>query len=175
MADFWLHVASSAVVYNTTSPISLTSNPSAALTPLAEQYPYSIHLNQTLCDAHTSLNGGICLTGESVGFAWYTPSIAKSGILIASNSTPTKGLFGPSEPYPQHPVSVITLADENDLAVIVPTTVDPTLSWTGPTFGVRSTCKNLTPQCKTDNVTSNSQPIYDCTPAGFPSVSYTHL
>ncbi|TFK66272.1 hypothetical protein BDN72DRAFT_899979 [Pluteus cervinus] len=86
------------------------------------------------------------------------PDVQKNGMIIAANA---------SSSLP-NPLSVITLHDEQDLAVIVPYDANPQLLWTAPSFGMRATCTNLTPQCL-GNSTDYNNIDYNCSDAGYPT------
>ncbi|TFK66285.1 hypothetical protein BDN72DRAFT_844562 [Pluteus cervinus] len=99
---------------------------------------------------------GVAYNDTSTNFL-LEPSIQKLGLLIAANA---------SSSTPAH-LSVISLHDEEDLAVVVPFGVDPQLLWTGPSFGMRATCSNITPQCLGNS--SGTYINYNCSDAGYPS------
>ncbi|TFK69739.1 hypothetical protein BDN72DRAFT_589921 [Pluteus cervinus] len=176
-ADLFLHLTSSAILHNTTYPVDLSSStPSFNPTLLAgvdNTYPFGIAFNDTLCSSPSFVSVPCLYQGP--GWAGYIPTIAKSGMMIASNSTPV-GLFNDNEPSPRHSLSVITLHDEDDLAVIVPSTsasMNSSLTWTGPTYGMRVNCRNLMPDCLTNDVDmATGGPVHNCSKAGYPYLPY---
>ncbi|KAJ7256482.1 hypothetical protein B0H12DRAFT_510963 [Mycena haematopus] len=86
-----------------------------------------IAFNQSVC---TTSNA--CLN-DTAGWAFKAPWVTQTGLRIAANNTA--------------PFSVVTLNNESDLAVVVPSSLDPSLVWETPSFGVRAQCASLTPNC----------------------------
>lgn len=68
-------------------------------------------------------------------------------------------------------LSVVTLNRERDLAIIVPSPVNLNTSWSGPSFGLRATCTNLTPGCR---VKEFGTPIerFNCSALGYPYLPF---
>ncbi|TFK66426.1 hypothetical protein BDN72DRAFT_961746, partial [Pluteus cervinus] len=96
-------------------------------------------------------------------------------MVIAANSTPadpTDIMDG----TPQHPLSVITLADHDDLAIIVPSNIDTNLTWIASTFGIRASCSGLTPKCTDftvpDENVDDATISFNCSDAGFPYIPF---
>ncbi|TFK69738.1 hypothetical protein BDN72DRAFT_589897 [Pluteus cervinus] len=178
VADLWLHATSSAILRNTTLPIDLPSisdvtDPSSM--PISNLYPFGSIFNESLCSIRSNRNGFAdagqpCLV-DNPQWASSVPSVTGAGFLISANSTFT-GIFNESQPNPGHPLSVITLHDEGDLAVIVPSpsSFDNSLTWTAPTYGMRASCRSLTPNCHVivNQIPPPSINLYNCSQAGYP-------
>ncbi|TFK68968.1 hypothetical protein BDN72DRAFT_841168 [Pluteus cervinus] len=161
-ADLWLHVTSYAVVWDTTivpiDAFSLVSNANSSFS--YPYYPLGIKFNDTLCT--NSSASAPCLM-DDVFWASSAPSVAASGYLMAANST-FFGLFPDDKPNPRYPLSVITLHDQGDLAVIVPTSgsTNDSWTWTGSTYGIKASCNSLTQGCGSSGS--------DCAEAGYPDM-----
>ncbi|TFK65030.1 hypothetical protein BDN72DRAFT_846112 [Pluteus cervinus] len=164
LADLWLHLTSATVLHNTTTPFS----------PVSLDYRFGVTVNETLCIPDRTYVTP-CLV-EHDGWAATFPYVAKNGMLISSNASSTS----PSDVAPDSPIqsslSVITLKDAEDLAVIVPTSVDPSISWSAPTFGIRSSCLSMTQSCThiTDvpGKAGGYMVSYNCSGAGYPYIPY---
>ncbi|KAG8684709.1 hypothetical protein FRC09_015218, partial [Ceratobasidium sp. 395] len=124
LADLWLHATTSAALFNLT-----TSDNSAPLRT-------GVAFNESRCaPSYYSPNGRtICLTSDD---AWaYEPSerlyIPMGQAIIANYSSDRKA---------------ITLADEQDLAIVVPLTIDRLATFKAPSFGALAQCESITAQC----------------------------
>ncbi|KAG9120197.1 hypothetical protein FRC07_004398 [Ceratobasidium sp. 392] len=124
LADIWLHATTSAVLFN------LTMSDSSATLKTA------VAFNESRCSASYYSQQGrqICLTSDD---AWAYQPEEKSYIpigqaVIANYSSDRKA---------------ITLADEQDLAIVVPLTIDKLTTFKAPTFGALSQCEPITAQC----------------------------
>ncbi|KAJ7715577.1 hypothetical protein DFH07DRAFT_362114 [Mycena maculata] len=85
-----------------------------------------------------AFNGSICTGSSSClndtgSWASSQSAITQSGLLIATNSS--------------NSLSVITLSNTSDLAVVVPKSVDSPLIFEAPSFGIRAQCANQVPNC----------------------------
>ncbi|KAG8680648.1 hypothetical protein FRC09_018078, partial [Ceratobasidium sp. 395] len=128
VADLWLHATTSAVVYN------LTISDGSTTTPLMT----SIAFNNALCDEYDAPIGDrICLTGSD-GWANMIDDehIIRQGEAIIANYSSDR--------------RVITLADEADLAIVVPLTVDKFATFRATSFGALAQCQSLNTQCVTE-------------------------
>lgn len=139
LADIYLHATSSMVSVNTTDL-------------LHEPKDFGVAFNESLCHPLQSGNGNECSVFAQTDWASADSIFVRRALQIASNSSPFS-------------VSVTTLGNASDLAVVIPSSTDPSLSFEAPSFGVRAQCRNLTPLCLTD-----SPSIYNCTSAGYPQL-----
>jgi hypothetical protein len=125
VADLWLHSTTSAVLFNLTSP-------EFSSTPLMT----SLAFNQSLC-LKVDFPAGqyICMGGEDRWAQW-NPFLNLVGQNVVSNTSVDR--------------SVITLADSEDLSVVVPLTIDKLATFKATSFGARARCKSLNPECGGD-------------------------
>ncbi|CAE6368052.1 unnamed protein product [Rhizoctonia solani] len=122
LADLWVHTTTSAVLFNR----------------------FDVH-DQTPIQASLTFNDSICpdtttfpangypppFTCGGSGDSWATgyPHLVSSGLKTISNSSLDR--------------TVITLADENDLAIMVPNFSNTTTAFFAHSFGIRASCKSL--------------------------------
>ncbi|KAG8718955.1 hypothetical protein FRC09_011834 [Ceratobasidium sp. 395] len=124
VADLWLHATTSAALYN----LTLSDN----FAPLKA----GVAFNESRCDwsYYSPHIRRICLTNSG---AWgYQPGgdlvIPMGQSIIANYSSDRKA---------------ITLADEHDLAIVVPSTIDKLVTFKAPSFGALARCESITAQC----------------------------
>ncbi|KAJ6531274.1 hypothetical protein B0H19DRAFT_1384480 [Mycena capillaripes] len=86
-----------------------------------------VAFNESVCTSPQA-----CLN-DTAGWAFDSPWVTQTGLLVAAN-TPA-------------PFSVVTLDNASDLAVVVPTSANASMSLVAPSFGVRAQCASLTPNC----------------------------
>ncbi|TFK65028.1 hypothetical protein BDN72DRAFT_901056 [Pluteus cervinus] len=173
ITDLWLHLTSATILHNSTvpfSPISLDVDPNG------NDFRFGVAFNDSLCNTEgPGIPTTVCLT-EFRGWAASFPYVATAGMLISSNTSSTSSLDAISGISSQHPLSVITLSDEQDLAVLVPSSVNPSIMWSAPTFGIRSTCSSITQSCTIAQPSPNNPSTmlisFNCTDAGYPYVPY---
>ncbi|KAF8593282.1 hypothetical protein BDV93DRAFT_566715 [Ceratobasidium sp. AG-I] len=138
LADFWLHSTTSAIRYN------VTSTPSELLTSMA--------FDESLCgESGVSSNMGICLSDEG-GFSSQNTHLSDIGQLVVSNSSLDR--------------IAITLADAEDMAVMVPVSVSQFARFKTTSFGIRTKCESLNERCNRESTTA--QP--DCSNIGITSI-----
>ncbi|KAG8934867.1 hypothetical protein FRC01_014033 [Tulasnella sp. 417] len=152
VSDLWLHTTARSAVITVAIPGGV-SDPSALKLGVA--------FNESLCDP--SVPGSPVVATPCLAYAhgWASGSwtwILPNAWLVLYNSTST-------------PVRVLTLANQNNTAVMVPAEVQAlnsrtsmTHAFTAPTLAVRSNCKIMTPNCTKDQFGY----VTDCTSAGAP-------
>ncbi|KAF8636767.1 hypothetical protein AX16_010970 [Volvariella volvacea WC 439] len=155
IADIWLHADSFTIIQNVTSPVSAELR--------ERMYQFGVAFNDSLCSVTTN---GICLSTD-IGWAGFTPWVFTTGLLVAANAS-TNIVY---DRQLTTPLSVITLADEKDLAVIVPAEVNPNVIWTAPSFGIQAECINVSRECMNDP-SRPSELDYNCSSIGYPEVPY---
>ncbi|GLB43242.1 hypothetical protein LshimejAT787_1301430 [Lyophyllum shimeji] len=116
-ADLWLHLATSATVLNTTTPLQ---------SPLS----YSVAFNDSICNDWVA--SPICLVRLD-GWAGSEQWIMSAGLEIASNSS--KSLM------------LTTLSQANDATILIPRDVDFSVEFRAKTYGARAKCRSLNPIC----------------------------
>lgn len=122
IADLWLHATTSAVLFNRTTLYSESS-------PLKT----SLAFDTSLCDrADFPPLPNICMTSLD-GWAQGQEELVNVGQLVVANAS--------SE------MAAITLADENDLAVLVPRTINQLARFKATSFGLRTSCESLNVKC----------------------------
>lgn len=141
--DLWLHATTHAVSVTLTidvSPSVASSNPSA-LNPL-----FGTSINRTLCTSTGVRNGYPegCQAGDRQNF--YAGSL--QGAYGAMGNISVDNSFA-------------QLPDQ--LTIIVPTTIDDTELFIAPTYGVQSSCQDITNLCTWLNLAQ-----FDCGSAGYP-------
>lgn len=151
-SDLWLHTTAKSAVM-TAAVEGGVQDPSALQLGVA--------FNESICDP--SVNGYIAYPCLQFSHGWALGEryewIMSNSWLVINNSTSA-------------PVRIITLADQNNTAVMVPTGVHSLSSRTStsyafraPTLAVRSNCNIITAACFQDGYYKN---VTDCTPAGAP-------
>ncbi|KAG9017978.1 hypothetical protein FRB90_012803 [Tulasnella sp. 427] len=152
VSDLWLHTTARSAIITVSIPGGV-QDPSALKLGVA--------FNESLCDP--SVPGAPVVSQPCLEFAhgWAVGSwtwILPHAWLVLYNSTSA-------------PVRVITLADQNNTAVMVPNGVQSLNSRTSmsnafkaPTLAVRSDCKIVTSACAKDQ----NNYVADCSPAGVP-------
>ncbi|TFK60342.1 hypothetical protein BDN72DRAFT_850597 [Pluteus cervinus] len=126
LADFWLHATTSAAAVKLATSIN---------TPAPE---FGVAFNNSLCTlaAAGCIFPGLTFDMEPADTIPDTiQTMIQTGRNIMSNST-----------NPKEDFSVILLHNYDDLAVVVPTPVKGSASWTAPSFGIRAKCRNITPE-----------------------------
>ncbi|KAI0083784.1 hypothetical protein BDY19DRAFT_975585 [Irpex rosettiformis] len=131
--DLWLHTTVSAISQNFTT--SLTS-----------ALPYGI--GQNACSPYPTDPEQYleriypCLYGAG---SWANLTVKTTGMTIAANASTD--------------VKAITLADAEDLAVLVPSRTDPNILFSAPSFGARASCQSLNSLCGGDSTTGSEAPL----------------
>lgn len=133
---------------------------------------FGVALNQSLCSA--AVDPGVarpCLVPPT-GYGTFNEYIIAAGLRIASNSSSTLANVTDNtspDSATALPLSVITLHDFQDLAVIVPARFDSSLVWTAPSYAIRAQCSNLTPRCT--DLTVQDSPM-NCSSIGWPELPF---
>ncbi|KAJ7172086.1 hypothetical protein C8R46DRAFT_137981 [Mycena filopes] len=128
LVDIWLH-GSAFVVYG--------SIPSTSSQKPIQNTSFGVAFNESICSTSP-----FCLQGAAAGGGYGASWITQAGLVIASNSS--DGL------------SVITLNNASDLAVVVSKPVNPFVAFEAPSFGIKAQCISLTASC---NGTTGTPPI----------------
>ncbi|KZT53797.1 hypothetical protein CALCODRAFT_519802 [Calocera cornea HHB12733] len=151
LCDLWLHATTTTVVVETT-------------TPLTGALSYGVGFNESLCP-----DGPIdpffqwpCLVRPSA-WADNTPNryLQLNSFLISANSS----LLSDDFVLP----SVQTLAEADNMAVVVPKQILGNYSFTAPSFGVRAACSAFTSKCSRSDG-QNILSIGNCSNAGYPQL-----
>jgi hypothetical protein len=122
VADLWLHSTTSAVMFNLTAPESSS-------TPLWT----SLAFNQSICREDESPGGPYICMGGHDKWAEGNEFLTLVGQNVISNTSFDR--------------KVITLADAEDLSVVVPLTIGKLATFKATSFGTRARCKSLNPEC----------------------------
>ncbi|KAG8946169.1 hypothetical protein FRC04_012024 [Tulasnella sp. 424] len=144
LADLYLHTTTRSILADI--PV-LDASPGS--------YQYAVAFNETLCTTWPSTENP-CLSHYD-GWALENPEVVEPGFLAMANRTESK-------------FNVITLADADDAAIVVPGAgVDlSSTSFTAQTFSARAHCRSLNHNCERSSVGQT----FNCTPAGYPGLPY---
>ncbi|KAF8600937.1 hypothetical protein BDV93DRAFT_608342 [Ceratobasidium sp. AG-I] len=124
LADLWLHATTSAVLFNKTTSYPADSSPLRT----------SLAFNESLCDEYDFPPlSNICMTNLD-GWALDKRFLTDAGQLVVSNTSSK--------------MQAITLADADDLAVMVPPSISVLAKFKATTFGIRTSCESLNTKCK---------------------------
>ncbi|TFK60343.1 hypothetical protein BDN72DRAFT_850598 [Pluteus cervinus] len=118
--DLWIHSTTFATLQNLTTSI-----------PNPDLYRFGAAFDEQLCDL---IDGSECIFPANPDVPELNSTLAK-GLNITSNAV---------EPQ----LSVVTLQNYDDLAVVVSTADDGSISYTAPSFGARATCRTITAETK---------------------------
>ncbi|CAE6498907.1 unnamed protein product [Rhizoctonia solani] len=124
-----------------------------SVTPADKLPNFSMVFNQTLCDPSEGLQ---CMNYQS---RWGDDRVVKTGALVAANST------NPTE------ISVITLADANDTAILTPSNFVREWKFSASTYGARSQCYRISKLC----AETGCNPDFVTGPAGKVGMSLADL
>ncbi|KAG8690386.1 hypothetical protein FRC11_011964 [Ceratobasidium sp. 423] len=114
---------------------------------------FSMVFNQTLCDPSTGLE---CMNYQNL---WGNNDVVRTGALVTANSTnPTQ-------------ISVITLADVNDTAILTPSDFVREWNFSANTYGARSQCYRISKLC----AETGCNPDFVTGPAGKAGMSLADL
>ncbi|KAG8914567.1 hypothetical protein FRC00_012391 [Tulasnella sp. 408] len=153
VSDLWLHTTARSAIIMTAVPGGVSDLSALKL---------GVAFNESICDPSVPGNPAVgtpCLAytqGWALGsYTWILPN----AWLVLNNSTSA-------------PFRVITLADQNNTAAMIPAGVQALNSrtsmshaFTAPTLAVRSNCQIITGACIQDQTTGY---VADCTPAEAP-------
>ncbi|KAG8936103.1 hypothetical protein FRC00_009753 [Tulasnella sp. 408] len=152
LADLWLHTTSKAIPI--LQPIPDTSN----------AYMFAAQFNDTICPAERAQ---FPHDGSSTSIPALYPCFLEFHDFVFMEDWPKDVGFGVMANESSSAWSVITLADEADLAILVPGPAIDTrnTSYTASTIGIRADCTSLNSLCARDQ--SNFMTT-DCSQAGYP-------
>ncbi|KAJ7766840.1 hypothetical protein B0H16DRAFT_1882833 [Mycena metata] len=101
------------------------SIPSSIQRPI-QNASFGVAFNESVC-----ATSSVCVQDALGG---YGPSlVAQAGLVVAANSSDT--------------LSVITLNNASDMAVVVSKSANPFVTFEAPSFGIKAQCSSLTPSC----------------------------
>lgn len=156
LADLWLHTTSKAIPI--LQPIPDTTN----------AYMFAAQFNDTICPAERAQfqDGGISTSTTAL-----YPCFLEFHDFVIIEDWPKDVGFGVMANESSSAWSVITLADEADLAILIPGAAIDTrnTSFTASTIGIRADCTSLNSLCAHDLATKTTT---NCSEAGYPLLPY---